>query len=124
MTLRHETEIQDTTGERITTARARALLAGASLDDAGRSVAEHAASHRRDGWSTSWADLLAAAPALASDLIAARETIDTLTRDLAEARATLDAVTALVDGGDVVDRVRELVAAEQRPDAVERAGYV
>lgn len=52
------------------------------------------------------------------------EQADALTRDLAEARATLDAVAALVGGGDVLERVRELVAAEQRLDAVERAGYV
>ena len=91
------------------------------------------------------AALIAAAPDLAADLIEARAQIAALiaerdearlwaeeaaaaenanAAELREARATLDAVAALVDGGDVVERVRELVALEQRLDAVERAGYV
>ena len=43
-------------------------------------------------------------------LHAAADHIDALTRDLAEARATLDAVAALVGGGDVVERCRQIIA--------------
>ena len=58
------------------------------------------------------------------DLTALHGDYDALAVERDGLRATLDAVAALVGGGDVVERVRELVAAEQRLDAVERAGYV